>query len=270
MPVARHPLLLVGLLGLSLAACDEDAPDVPEAFYIPQAVPPGGAPAPTNAAAPVTVATPTAPPGHQALWDRYLQSNPADADAGWIIDGGGLPETHRAAMWMNLQTTFRATHWALARSVDYTRVKLVVGFATSGDALKMLNWDPTGTRYNTLVAFAPAAQTVTRGAALQAQRLLNTALTRLNVVRTQLAAYATTHQGTAPNLSAGWHALTGTQPPLLTEAPVNPLTGSTRVAATPGPDVGWIHVGNESLKLSVPRAWIHDHPRLAADALPFE
>lgn len=249
----RRSLLVVGLLALSMAACDRaESPGAP------------GSSAP-GAAAPVA----SAPAGHAEVWARYVEKNPADADAGWVLDGGGLPATHLDAMRVNLKTTFRATGWALARSADGARHKLVTEFATSGDALKMLAWDPTGKRYNTLAVFEPPADTVVGGAAQLADDLLNAALTRLNVVRAQCDAYAAAHGGSRPDLKEGWNALTRARPPLLTTDPVNPLTGSARVAPAPGPDVGWVDSGAAPLRLSVPAAWILAYPQLADDAAPF-
>lgn len=256
MLIPRCFLLVAGFAALPLTACDRGAP--------------AGAPEPgATPTAPTAPAAPAAPAGHAEVWARYVEKKPDEAEAGWVLDGGGLAATHLDAMRVNLETTFRATGWALARSVDGARYKLVTEFATSGDALKMLAWDPTGKRYHTLAVFEPPADTVVGGAAQLADDLLNAALTRLNVVRAQSEAYAATHGGAAPDLSAGWDALTRATPPLLTTDPVNPLTGSARVAPTPGPDVGWVDSGAAPLRLSVPAAWILAYPQLADDAAPF-
>ena len=55
----------------------------------------------------------------------------------------------------------------------------------------------------------------------------------------------------------------------MTTDPINPLTGSTRVAAIPGPDVGWVDNGISPLRLSVPAKWVVAYPQLADDAAPF-
>ena len=254
-----RPLLVAGLLALPLTACDQSTPD-------PSAP---GTPTPSTPGAPAPAPAVQGPAGHAEVWARYLEKNPADADAGWVVDGGGLPATHLDAMGVNLKTTFRATGWALARSADGTRYKLVTDFATSGDALKMLSWDPAGKRFNTLAVFEPPADTVVGGAAQLADDLLNAALTRLNVVRAQCAAYTAAHDGAAPDLKEGWKVLTRARPPLLTTEPVNPLTGSARVAPAPGPEVGWVDSGAAPLRLSVPAAWILAYPQLADDAAPF-
>jgi len=254
----RRLLFVAGLFALPLTACDRT--ETPKSTASPNSTASPG----TTAAAPA----PT-PAGHAELWARYLAKHPADADAGWVLDGGGLPETHLYAMWVNLKTTFRATGWALARSTDGSRYKLVAEFNTSGDALKMLSLDPSGTRYNALAVFDPPADTVVDGAAQLADDLLNAALTRLNVVRAQSVAYAAANGGVMPDLSSGWNALTRASPPLLTADPINPLTGSAQVAPAPGPDVGWVNSGAAPLRLSVPASWIAAYPQLVDDAAPF-
>ena len=70
-------------------------------------------------------------------------------------------------------------------------------------------------------------------------------------------------------MKSGWDALTRADPPLLTAKPVNPLTGSSRVAPAPGPDVGWVDSGGAPLRLSVPGNWILTYPQLADDAAPY-
>ena len=186
-----RPLLVAGLLTLPLTACDRGTPDPPTsgttAARAPGASGAPGAPAPT----PIV----QAPAGHADVWARYLEKNPTAADAGWVVDGGGLGVTQLDAMGVNLKTTFNATGWALARSADGTRFILVTDFATSGDALKMLSFDPTGKRYNTLAVFEPPADAVRGGTAQLADDLLNAALTRLAVIRTQCEAYAAAHDG---------------------------------------------------------------------------
>ena len=173
---------MAGFLALTLAACDGDAP-VPSAPAAPNGSAVATPEGPNGSGTPAPV--PPGPAGHAEVWARYLEKNPADADAGWVVDGGGLPVVHLDAMRVNLETTFRATGWALARSADGGRYKLVTDFATSGDALKMLSWDPSGKRYNTLAVFSPPVDTVVNGAAQLADDLLNAALIRLNVVRAQ-------------------------------------------------------------------------------------
>ena len=254
------PRFLLPLAGLAaafvLTACDQapstQAPDPGAAEVVP--VPPPVDPAPD---------------GHAEVWARYLELNSDEDPAEWVINGGGLAPVHLDAMRVNLKTTYKATGWALARSADGSRYKLVTEFSTSGDALRMLTTDPAGRRYNTLAAFDPPTDTVIHGSAQLADDLLNAALTRLNVVRAQSEAYAASHDGKAPDISENWRALTRTTPPLLTTDPINPLTGSTRVAAIPGPDVGWVDNGISPLRLSVPAKWVVAYPQLADDAAPF-
>lgn len=252
----RCSLWTAALLALPLSACDRAQPPAPQTESGPVAA---------------SATAPQAPAGHAEVWAQYLDADPAAAtdDAGWVVDGAGLPGVHLDAMRVHLATTFNAKGWALARSADGTRYKLVADFATSGEALKMLNWDATGTRYSTLAAFDPPAETVVAGTQKLANELIDWALTRLNVVRTQADAYAATHGGAAPDLSAGWDALTRSQPPLLTQAPVNPLTRSAHVAAAPGPEVGWVQTPDQPLRLSVPQAWLQAYPQLSADAAGF-
>ncbi len=251
----RRSLWTAVLLALPLSACDRAAP----------------APDPVPVGPPVVA--PVAPAGHAEVWAQYLNADPAADpaadDAGWVVDGAGLSAVHLDAMRIHLATTFNAKGWALARSADGTGYKLVADFATSGEALKMLAWDASGTRYNTLAAFEPPADTLVAGTQQLANELMDWTLTRLNVVRTQADAYAATHGGTAPDLSAGWEALTHSQPPLLTQAVVNPLTRSDHVAAAPGPDVGWVQAPDQPLRVSVPQAWILAYPQLEADAAGF-
>ena len=261
-------LLVTGLLTLPLTACDRGTPDPPTSGTAAASGSAGpGASDTPDAPAPAPIVL--APAGHAEVWARYLEKNPSEADAGWVVDGGGLPVVSLDAMGVNLKTTFRATGWALARSADGTRFKLVTDFATSGDALNMLSFDPTGKRYNTLAVFEPPADTVVGGAARLADDLLNAALTRLTVVRAQTEAYAALHDGALPDLKEGWRALTRAKPPLLTTDPINPLTGSARVAPAPGPEIGWVDSGAAPLRLSVPAAWILAYPQLANDAAPF-
>lgn len=261
--------MALGVLLVAAGSCG-DAPTGPEAAAVgapPADSPPAVGDAGVAPASDLAVGPPAPPPAAASpLWRRYVR---LVGNGDWEPLAPGRPPlsvVQYEAMRRSLLGARGARALVVARHPARDSLKLVVDFATSGAALDMLDYDPSGERFGTLVAFETGTEAFANRAQALALELVNVALTRLNAARAALDAYRV-REGRPADLTAGWGGLTAAVPPYLTAPPVNPLNGHDTVAVVPGPDVGWVADGRGSVRLCAPALWTDAFPGLADDAV---
>jgi len=126
--------------------------------------------------------------------------------------------------------------------------------------------------YGTLAAVAMAIIpqfTTDAGNAQAGNAQATKTIVRLEKIRSQVELYRKHHDGSFPTANGEpaadkwrWDELTekqGERGPYLTGKLVNPFTGSSKVAAEAGGDVGWVLTKNGELRASIPKYTVVPH-----------